>query len=74
MFAKVVLKAMDKSARKSRIIVKNATKMPNVLLEASRQHLPANVTLALLVMASAVKLKILVPVNVEKTIENYTLE
>ena len=54
--------------------MKNATKMPNVLLEASRQHLPANVTLALLVMASAVKLKILVPVNVEKTIENYTLE
>ena len=71
MFAKVVLKAMDKSARKSRIIVKNATKMPNVSLGASRQHLPANVTLALLVMASAVKLKILVPVNVDKTIENY---
>ena len=70
MFAKAVLKVMDKNARKSRIIVKNATKMQNVSLEASRQHPPANVTLALLEMVSAVKLKILVPVNVDKTIEN----
>ena len=70
MFAKVVLKVMVKNARKSRIIVKNAMKMRNVSLEASRQHLPANVTLALLVMVSAAKLKILVPVNVDKTIEN----